>query len=160
MSLRLVPIDWQTAREFCSSWHRHHPKPPPGHLWRVGVADDSDVLVGVAIVGRPVARAYDDGLTVEINRTVTDGAQNANSMLYGAVARAAFAKGYRRVITYTQGDESGSSLRAAGYKVIAVRPPRKGWDTPSRPRESHGADGVTRTLWEAATSPHPSGGRE
>jgi hypothetical protein len=147
MSLRLVPVDWQTARQFCQSWHRHHPSPPPGHKFRVGVAAD-DVLVGVAIVGRPTARAFDDGLTVEVNRTVTDGHRNANSMLYGAVARAAFALGYRRVITYTEEGESGASLRAAGYRVVALRPARAGWNTPSRPRDP-GRDYVARTLWEA-----------
>jgi hypothetical protein len=36
-----------------------------------------------------VARHYDDGLTLEVNRTCTDGTRNANSMLYGAVWRAA-----------------------------------------------------------------------
>jgi hypothetical protein len=107
------------------------------------------VLVGVAIVGRPVARPYQDGMTLEVNRTVTDGHPNANSMLYGACARAAFALGYRRLITYTQADESGASLRAAGWRIIAERPARKGWDTPSRRRDSHGVDNIPRTLWEA-----------
>ncbi len=64
--------------------------------------------------GRPVARAFDDGLTLEVNRTCTDGTRNANSMLYGAVWRAARAMGYARCITYTQHDESGASLKAAG----------------------------------------------
>jgi hypothetical protein len=128
-------------------WHRHH-TPPQGYLWAHGVANDDDVLVGCAIVGRPVASAFQDGLTVEVTRTVTDGAKNANSMLYGAVARAAFAKGYRRIVTYTQQGESGASLRAAGYRVVAERPARKGWDTPSRPRKDRGVDGVPRTLWE------------
>lgn len=151
MSLRLVPVDWQTARGFCRSWHRHHPNPPPGHIFRVGVSTDDDVLVGVAIVGRPVAQAYQDGLTIEVNRTVTDGHANANSMLYGAVARAGFALGYRRIITYTQDGESGSSLTAAGWRVVAQRPPRKGWSAPSRPRDDHGVDHIARTLWEAAS---------
>lgn len=146
--LRLVPVDWETARQFCRSWHRHHPTPPPGHKFRVGVATDDDVLVGVAIVGRPVARELDDGMTVEVNRTVTDGHKNANSMLYGAIARAAFALGYRRVVTYTEESESGASLRAAGYRVVAQRPPRPGWSSPSRPRDP-GRDFVARTLWEA-----------
>lgn len=150
MSLRLVPVDWATARGFCRSWHRHHPTPPPGHKFRVGVADDGDVLVGVAIVGRPVSREYDDGLTVEVNRTITDGHANANSMLYGAVARAAFALGYRRIITYTQADESGASLRAAGWRVVAQRPARAGWSAPSRPRDDRGVDHIARTLWEAS----------
>src|SRR5215472_974493 len=113
MNLRLVPVGWDDARAFNGMWHRHHRRPPPGHKFCTGVATDEDVLVGVAIVGRPVPKAYQDGLTLEVNRTCTDGYPNANSMLYGACARAAFALGYRRLITYTQEGESGASLRAA-----------------------------------------------
>ncbi|MDX3714967.1 hypothetical protein PV733_39795 [Streptomyces europaeiscabiei] len=43
----------------------------------------------MAIVGRPVARHLDDGTTVEVTRTASDGAHNANSLLYGASWRAA-----------------------------------------------------------------------
>jgi hypothetical protein len=39
---------------------------------------DENRLVGVATVGRPVARHMDDGLTVEVTRTCTTGAPNAN----------------------------------------------------------------------------------
>jgi hypothetical protein len=85
-----------------------------------------------------------------VNRTATDGAANANSMLYGAAWRAAKALGYSRLITYTQEGESGSSLRAAGWSVVAELNERKGWDTPSRPREGRGVDGVQRLLWEAS----------
>lgn len=147
-TLQLVPVKWADVKGFVADWHRHH-KPPIGYLWAHGVAAD-EVLVGVAIVGRPVARHFDDGRTVEVTRTATDGYKNANSMLYGAAARAAFAKGYRRVITYNQKGESGSSLRAAGYRVVAELPARKGWDTPSRPRDDKGVDGIARTLWEAS----------
>jgi hypothetical protein len=150
VSLRLVPVTWETAQGFNRMWHRTHQKPPPGHIFRTGVATDLDVLVGVAIVGWPAPIGYQDGLTLEVRRSVTDGYPNANSMLYGACARAAFALGYRRLITYTQQGESGSSLRAAGYRVIAERPARKGWDTPSRPRDNTGYESVPRTLWEAA----------
>lgn len=145
-ALRLVPVTYAEARDFVAAWHRHH-SPPPGHKFSVGVADGT-TLVGVAMVGRPVARNLDNGLTLEVNRTCTDSTPNANSMLYGACCRAAFALGYRRLITYTQGDESGGSLRAAGWKVIAERPARPGWDRPSRPR-SNETGGVQRTLWEA-----------
>jgi hypothetical protein len=102
------------------------------------------------MVGRPVARHYDDGLTLEVNRTATDGSRNANSMLYGAAWRATKALGYGRLITYTQEGESGSSLRAAGWKVVGERKARSGWNVPSRPRLDRGTDGVQRTLWEAA----------
>jgi len=149
MTLRLVPVSWGESCGFVDLWHRHH-RPPRGYKFAVGVANDQDVLVGVAIVGRPVASAFQDGLTLEVNRTATDGTPNANSMLYGACARAAFALGYRRLVTYTQAGESGASLRAAGWKVIAERPPRKGWSSPSRPRDDNGVDGIARTLWEAS----------
>lgn len=150
MNLYLVPIEWEHLRTFVADWHRHH-KPPVGWKFGVGVATDDGVLVGVASVGRPVSAVIQaEGYTLEVNRTCTDGYPNANSMLYGAVARAAFGMGYRRVITYTQEGESGASLRAAGYRVIAARPPRKGWDTPSRPRETQGNENVARTLWDKA----------
>ncbi|HYE57140.1 MAG TPA: XF1762 family protein [Rhodothermales bacterium] len=148
MSLQLVPVSFDEACGFVAMWHRHH-MPPIGHKFSIGVADDNK-LVGVAIVGRPVARHYDDGRTLEVNRTATDGTPNANSMLYGAAQRASWALGYRRLITYTQAGETGASLRAAGWKVLAQRPPRKGWTAPSRPREDRGVDGIPRTLWEVA----------
>lgn len=146
--LQLVPLTFDEACGFVRMWHRHHP-PSRGHKFSVGVANET-ALVGVATIGRPVPRAYDDGRTLEVTRTATDGTPNANSMLYGAAWRAAKALGYRRLITYTQEGESGASLRAAGYRIVAERPPRKGWDTPSRPRDDRGVDGITRTLWEAA----------
>jgi hypothetical protein len=152
MSLDLVPIDYAQACEFVGELHRHH-APPPGWKFGVGVATDSGELVGVAMVGRPVSAVIQsEGYTLEVNRTCTDGYPNANSMLYGAVARAAFGMGYRRVITYTQEGESGASLKAAGYRVIAQRPARKGWDTPSRRREAQGNEGIARTLWDKEVS--------
>jgi hypothetical protein len=147
--LRLVPVSFSDACTFVAAWHRHH-VPPIGHKFSVGVADEAGLLRGVAMVGRPVARHYDDGLTLEVNRTATDGAANANSMLYGAAWQVAKNLGYRRLVTYTQEGESGSSLRAAGWSVVAELNERKGWDTPSRPREGRGVDGVQRLLWEAS----------
>jgi hypothetical protein len=146
VTLELVPVSFKDACDFIGDWHRHN-KPPAGWKFGVGVADGT-TLVGVATVGRPVSRAFDDGFTLEVNRTCTDGTSNANSMLYGACTRATFALGYRRLITYTQHDESGASLKAAGWKVVAERPARPSWNAPSRPRTSS-YDSVQRTLWEA-----------
>ncbi|MFB6505538.1 XF1762 family protein [Streptomyces sp. NPDC056099] len=150
--LHLVPLRQKDAREFVAAWHRHH-RPPPGAVFSVGAADDDGVLRAVAMVGRPVARMLDNGQTLEVTRTATDGTANANSLLYGAAWRAAQALGYTRLITYTQAGESGASLRGAGWRVLAQRPPRRGWDCPSRPRASRGVDQVARTLWEAPTGP-------
>lgn len=147
MGLRIVPVDWRDAASFVAVWHRHH-KPPPGHKFSLGVADDRDVLVGVAIIGRPVGRGNQDGLTLEVTRTATDGTRNANSALYAASWRAAKALGYRRLVTYTEAGETGASLHAAGWRIVGERPARRGWSTPSRPRDDSGYRPVERTLWE------------
>lgn len=149
LTLHIVPVGFAVASEFVASHHRHH-KPPPGMKFALGVAE-GDELVGVAMVGRPVARHFDDGLTLEVNRTaVADNTANANSMLYGAAWRAAKALGYRRLITYTQEGESGASLRGAGWRVVAELKPRAGWSGLSRVRAGNGNDGIARTLWEAS----------
>ena len=149
VSLYLVPVSWDDARKFVEGWHRHN-KPPPGHKFSIGIARDG-VLVGVAVVGWPVASAFQDGLTLEVRRTATDGSKNANSMLYGAAWRASKALGYQRLVTYTQADESGASLRAAGWRVVAELKARKGWDSPSRPRDNGSYLSTERTLWEAVS---------
>ena len=140
LHLRIVPVTFQQACAFVAAWHRRH-EPPRGHKFSLGVATDDDVLHGIAIVGRPVARLLQDGLTLEVTRTATDGTPNANSALYGAAWRAARALGYRR---------SGVSLRGAGWRVVAERRPRRGWDTPSRPRRLNGTEGIQRTLWQVS----------
>jgi hypothetical protein len=143
----IVPISYRDAAAFVAMHHRHL-DPPIGHKFSIGAVVDS-TLVGVAMVGRPVARRFDNGQTLEVNRTATDGTRNVNSLLYGAAWRATKALGYTRLITYTQGGETGASLRAAGWVVIAQRPERPGWDAPSRPRTDK-ADLMPRTLWEAS----------
>lgn len=149
MGLRVVPVHFKDACAFIEAWHRHH-KPPSGMVFCLGASTDDDTLVGVATVGRPVARLLDDGMTLEVTRSCTDGTRNANSLLYAAAWRAAKALGYRRLISYTQAGETGASLRAAGWRIVAHRPPRAGWDMPSRPRDGSSYLSVARTLWEAS----------
>lgn len=115
-ALELQPIDFDEACAFVAEHHRHH-KPPRGHKFSVAVSDGAKV-VGVAMVGRPVARNSDDGWTLEVNRLATDGSKTACSMLYRAAWRAASAMGYKRLITYTLPSESGASLRAAGARLV------------------------------------------
>jgi len=67
------------------------------------------------MVGRPIGRYLDDGLTLEVNRCCTDGTYNACSMLYGAACRAAKALGYKRIFTYTRESEPGTSLKASNW---------------------------------------------
>jgi hypothetical protein len=147
--LTIVPLKRDEAQEFVRQVHRHHP-PPPGDVFRMGVADEDGAVRGVAMVGRPVARAYDDGWTLEINRVATDGCPNACSALYAAAWRVAKGLGYRRLITYTLRSESGSSLRASGYRVVAEREARSWSDaSQSRPRvDTNSAINEPKLLWE------------
>lgn len=111
--------------------HRHHEKPQGGKFalsaWHGGQ------LVGVAIVGRPVSRMLDNGLTAEVIRVATDGTRNACSFLYARAKRAAQAMGYRKILTYTLIEESGDSLRAVGWSRVGVAGGGS-WNVPSRPR--------------------------
>ncbi|MEN4974056.1 XF1762 family protein [Pantoea eucalypti] len=148
--MKIGPVTFKEACQFVSTHHRHN-KPPRGHKFSVALRADGEI-VGVAMAGRPVARYFDDGLTLEVNRTCTDGSKNANSQLYGAVWRAAKAMGYERCITYTQADESGVSLRAAGFIKVKELPARLGWAASSVAlkdmRDPVGNGGVARILWE------------
>lgn len=150
--LRVTPVTLREAKAFVTEHHRHH-KAPRGWKFGVGVCA-AGVLVGVATAGRPVSRVIQkrEPLTLEVNRSCTDGARNANSMLYGAIWRAAVALGYVRAITYTQAGESGASLRAAGWRPVKQLPARGSWAESSikgkAKRDPKGSGGVDRVLWE------------
>lgn len=138
-------LELAEANAFVEQHHRHH-RPVVGHLFSIGAALDGQI-VGVAIVGRPVARGRDDGVTAEVTRLATNGTRNACSFLYGAAARASFALGFKRIGTYILASESGTSLSAAGWRQIGeVR--GRSWSCASRPRvDKHPTQG--KLLFEA-----------
>lgn len=132
--LEIVPISFAEAAEFIRRHHRHH-LPPQGHKFSVAVSDGKEI-VGVATVGRPVARHLDDGWTLEVTRVATNGTPNACSALYAAAWRAARALGYRRLVTYILDTETGTSLKAAGWKCVG-QAGGMSWNRRSRPRVDH-----------------------
>jgi len=143
----VVPLPLAEANAFVQQHHRHHGR-VVGHRFSLGVADVTREIRGVAIIGRPVARGLDDGLTLEITRVATDGSKDACSALYGAARRAAFALGYKRLVTYTLASENGASLRASGYRLVGEVTGRS-WSCESRPRvDKHPTQNKLR--WEAA----------
>lgn len=136
MRLTSIPVELDEANAFVARIHRHH-GPVVGHKFAIGAvlgqSNCEPLVIGVVIVGRPVARERQDGLTLEVTRLATDGTRNACSFLYGAAARAAFALGYKRIGTYILSSEPGTSIKAAGWRLIGQT--RGGsWSTPSRPR--------------------------
>src|SRR5438128_855749 len=107
-----MPVSQRQSRIFIALHHRHN-EAPIASVFQIGISENGE-LVGVAMVGLPKARMACDGKTLEVNRTCTFGTKNANSILYGAFARAAKALGWSRLITYTLPSEGGVSLKAAG----------------------------------------------
>jgi hypothetical protein len=129
--LTLTRINRDDANEYVRRHHRHRGR-VPGAVFALSASLDG-VIVGVVIVGRPVSRHRDDGVTAEVTRLCTDGTPNVCSFLYGAARRAAFALGFTRIGTYILASEPGTSLHAAGWRQLGEVTARS-WNAPSRPR--------------------------
>lgn len=128
--LKPVPLELKEANAFVSEFHRHH-DPVYRDKFRLGCEKDGK-LVGCVQVGRPVARALDDGETLEVVRLCSTGEKNVCSFLYSAAARVAKELGYKKIITYILSTEDGASLRASGWEKEAdIR--GHSWNCPSRP---------------------------
>jgi hypothetical protein len=130
--VQLTPLALREARRFIAEHHRHN-EPPRG--WLFGTAlEVNGHRVGVGVASRPVARALQDGRTIEIVRLcLVEGApHNAASRLYGALCRAAAALGYTSAVTYTLAEETGASLRAAGFEAEAQLEERETWSPDER----------------------------
>jgi len=131
MANQLIPISISEAKAFIKQHHRHHGA-PVGGKFAIGCSDGEKV-VGVVVVGRPIARNFDDGWTAEVTRLCSDGSKNVCSMLYAACWRAAKAMGYKRIGTYILESENGTSLQAAGWKCLH-KTQGGSWNRTSRPR--------------------------
>jgi hypothetical protein len=142
--MHTVHVELMEANAFVASLHRHH-KPVTGHRFSIG-AEHKGRLVGVVIVGRPVARMSDQKNTLEVTRLCTDGTPNACSFLYGAAARAGSVLGYHRIQTFILEEEPGISLAAAGWTQDG---PSAGgdWNRPSRNGRRTDQPMTRKTRW-------------
>ena len=145
--LRTLPIPVKRAQRWNARVHRRL-KRVQGGMWAVVVLR-GDTFVGTAIVGRPNARELDANgdeapqPALQVLRVACEpdvgasGHKGACSMLYGAVARAARAMGCVDLWTYIHDDESGVSLRAAGWVRDDEHESKGGsYDRPSRSRRA------------------------
>lgn len=126
----VVPITLRKANDFVACFHRHTGRTSRnGGKFAIGLAHEG-ILVGVAITGNPLSATLMDGTTAEVLRVcVLDGAPTgACSQLYGACWRAWKAMGGRRLVAYTLETEPGTSLRAAGWRIVGrTKPVASGW---------------------------------
>ncbi|WP_218008520.1 XF1762 family protein [Sutcliffiella cohnii] len=144
LKLETRPITLKEAGSFVNQYHRHHTS-PQGHKFSIAIYD-GDLIVGVIIAGRPVARLQDDGVTLEITRCcVKEVYKNGVSKLYAAVCRVAQAMGYKKVITYTLTEETGISMKASNFQLTKVSNGGS-WNSKSRKRIDKHPTG-TKFLW-------------
>lgn len=128
----LAPCTVKAALKLVSAWHRHLPE-LQGGLFAARVVDADGECLGVAIAGNP-SRVWQESGKIVISRVATTGTENACSMLYGSLCRAAKALGYQEAWTYTLPEEPGTSLRAAGFMDMGMTDGGE-HDRPSRRRQ-------------------------
>lgn len=134
----LVPITGKAALRWIAQTHRHLPK-LQGALFAVGV-EQSGELVGVGTAGNP-ARVWQGTGRFVITRVavrsglpkIGDHASPACTMILSALCRAGAALGYSEVWTYTLPEESGVTLKAAGFVDMGMTEGGE-HSRPSRPR--------------------------
>lgn len=148
----LSPIGLRDANAFVARFHRHcRPTWRNGGKFAIAAVADKAV-VGVVIVGRPVARLLDDGKTAEVIRlcTSTEAPHGTCSMLYRAAWRAWRAMGGRKLVTYTLATEPGSSVKGAGFRVAAQVLGGYQWDRAGRHRRHADLFLKAKVRWEIA----------
>ncbi len=149
--MKTARVELAGANQFVNLIHRHHGR-ATGHRFSFGAFTEWGGIVGVAICGRPLAKAIDKKGVLEVLRCATNGHKNACSFLYGKAARIAAELGFRAVITYTLADEKGTSLRAMGWwpELLPPRSDEGKWSCETRPREQTKGQGLgqkVRWLW-------------
>ena len=113
--MRACYITQREAKAFIDNHHRHH-KSSRGDIFRIGLLNNTDQLIGVVCVGRPVARGFDYRKTCEVLRLcILPDNKNACSFLLARAARIAKEMGFEQIITYILESENGHSLKASGW---------------------------------------------
>jgi hypothetical protein len=145
----IIPIGLREANDFVHNFHRHNGRTSRnGGKFAVGLSTGKE-LIGVAIVGRPVARLLNDRYTAEVLRvcTVEQAPKGSCSKLYAACWRIWREMGGLKLVTYTLQTESGASLRGAGWNVVAECRPGK-WNRDGRERRWQPIYDQLKFRWE------------
>ena len=155
-ALTVSPIEQRVAKDFVRAHHAHNP-PPAGDLFRAGIFN-GPTMVGVVMVGRPVARLLPQHEWAEVTRLCLDRSLSdklrykAASLAYNWAAEEAERRGRCKIITYTLAEESGMSLRYARWTRDDHVSPGGSWSRPSRPREDK-APTTAKVRWYRDLSP-------
>lgn len=140
MTYRIAPISVKASLKQVKVWHRHLPK-LQGGLFAAQVIGPDGECCAVAVFGNPCMVWQKTGRGVITRVAAREGlpsvgnhAAPACTMLYGALCRAAKALGYREAWTYTLPEESGQTLKGAGFIDMGMTDGGE-YDRPSRARK-------------------------
>ena len=129
----VIPLTLKEANNFITEHHRHNKK-VIAHKFSLGCIKNEE-LIGVAVVGKPIARKLDKPLVAEITRLCIKepAPKNACSFLYNKCWNIWLQMGGKKILTYTLTSEGGASLRGAGWDNVNTTKPlgknAKGWET-------------------------------
>ena len=147
--VRIVPMILRDANDFVEKWHRHSARTSnDGGKYAIGLEHDGQI-VGVAIVGRPIARLLHEEGAAELLRLCTSPAapKGSGSKLYSRAKRIWQLMGGTLFHTYTLKHESGATMRGAGVHEAAAEIDGQQWDRPSRPRDEKDVYDQPKLRW-------------
>ncbi|MEA3053542.1 MAG: hypothetical protein QOG72_2445 [Sphingomonadales bacterium] len=155
--MKIIPLTLRAANDFVERHHRHSSRTSnDGGKFAIGLEEDGQ-LVGVAIVGRPVARMLQQEGTAELLRCCVslDAPRNACSRLAARAKRVWQLMGGTRLVTYTLVRESGAPLRAAGF-ILEASVPAAAWSRRSRPRTARLIEEQPKQRWSLRLAEVPA----
>ncbi|WP_193278000.1 XF1762 family protein [Vibrio navarrensis] len=144
-SIFTQPITIKLANEFVKEHHRHHrPTTRNTGKWALSAIDLNGDVIGVLIAGNPVSATYMDGVTLEITRLCVkqSAPKGTCSFLISKCSKIWGVMGGERIITYTLDEESGASMRGAGWKKVGTVQPHNRWTNKNK------VDGIQREKLE------------
>lgn len=150
--MRIVPLTLREANDFVEQWHRHSARTSnDGGKFAIGLELDG-VLVGAAIVGRPVARMLQVPGAAELLRLCTSPSapKGSASKLYSRCRRIWQLMGGTTIHTYTLKHESGATMRGSGIHEAAADVKLQQWSRPNRPRDARVIYETPKQRWTEA----------
>lgn len=138
------------ANDFVERWHRHSARTSnDGGKFAIGLEDDGQ-LVGVAIVGRPIARLLQVPGAAELLRLCTSpkAPKGSGSKLYSRAKRIWQLMGGTQLLTYTLDRESRATMHGAGLKDSDAVPVKgEQWDRAKRRRSIKAIHDEPKLRW-------------
>lgn len=156
--MKIVPLTLRQANDFVEEWHRHSARTSnDGGKFAIGLHNGGGELIGVAIVGRPIARLLQVEGAAELLRLCTspEAPKGSGSKLYARARRIWQLMGGTRLHTYTLDRESRATMKGAGLREPVATIDGAQWDRAARPRDRRAIYDEPKIRWTEALAELP-----